>query len=291
MNPDRRQRLEALPGRSWDVLSNRWEEGFFLLKQFSGLVGNCLVPASHMTDDGFQLGTWVARQRARKHKTSPDRRQRLEALPGWSWAPFSDQWEEGFSHLKQFYDLKGNCRVPISHKTDDGFRLGGWVSVQRSRKNTINVDRRQRLEGLPAWSWNVRSDKWEEGFSHLKQFSERMGHCQVSRGYKTGDGFRLGGWVSTQKSRKDTINVDRRQRLEGLRGWSWSVRSDKWEEGFSHLKQFSDLKGNCRVSVSYKTDGGFPLGVWVSKQRTKRHLGHFDRRRRLEALPGWVWKR
>jgi hypothetical protein len=249
------------------------------------------VPVSYITDDGFRLGIWVTRQRARKHKTSTDRRRRLEALPGWSWDPFSDQWEEGFSHLKRFSDLKGNCRVPVSHKTDDGFRLGGWVSAQRSRKNRINVDRRQRLEGLPGWSWNVRSDKWEEGFTHLKQFSERMGHCRVSRGDKTGDGFRLGGWVSAQRSRKDTLNVDRRQRLEGLRGWSWNVRSARWEEGFSHLKRFSDLKGNCRVLVSYRTDEGFQLGVWVSKQRTNKHLGHFDRRQRLEALPGWVWKR
>jgi hypothetical protein len=50
-----------------------------------------------------------------------------------------------------------------------------------------------------------------------------------------------------------------RRRLEELQGWPWSVGPDKWEEGFSHLKQSRDLKGNCRVSISYKTE--FKLGV------------------------------
>jgi hypothetical protein len=121
----------------------------------------------------------------------PDRRQRLEAVPGWSW----DQWEEGFSQLRRFSEREGHCRVLTNYETDDGYKLGTWISTQRYANGTMDPDRRQRLEALPRWTWDVMSDQWEEGFSQLKRFSEREGHCRAPRNYKTEDGYRLGLWI------------------------------------------------------------------------------------------------
>ena len=151
-------------------------------------------------------------------------RQRLEALPGWSW---SAQWEETFSYLKEFSDREGHCRVSANYKTDDGYRLGVWVSNQRVNKDTMETGRQQRLEALPGCSWDILSDQWEKGFCHLKLFSEREGHWRVPCNSKTDDGYLIGSWVVVQRLRKDTMDTDRRQRLEALSGWSWNAFDDK----------------------------------------------------------------
>jgi superfamily II DNA or RNA helicase len=290
MEPSRRKRLEALPGWSWDVTSNMWEEGFFHLKLFSEREGHCLVPSDHKTSDGYRLGTWVSDQRYRRDKMLSDRRQRLEALPGWTWNTRSDQWEEGFSYLKSFADREGHCRVPSRYKANDGYRLGQWIGDQRKAKETMEPNRQQRLEAVPGWTWDILSDRWEEGFSYLKEFYEREGQYRVARGYTTEDGYQLGKWVGMQRAAKDKMDPNRRQRLESLPGWSWDILSDRWEEGFSYLKAFFDRERHFRVPTGYKADGGYRLGKWVSHQRHAKDKMDPDRRKRLDALLGWVWK-
>jgi hypothetical protein len=200
------------------------------------------------------------------------------------------QLEEGFFHLKQFSEREGHCRVPYRYRTDDGYRLGSWVNNQRTAKNTMKPDRRKRLEALPGWVWDALLEQWEDGFSHLKQFSEREGHCRVYYRYKTDDNYRLGQWIGVRRRTKGILGPDRRQRLEALPGWVWDARSEQWEEGFFHLKQFSERQGHCRVPTFYNCDDSYRLGSWVSRQRRSKDTMESARRKRLKALPGWVWK-
>jgi superfamily II DNA or RNA helicase len=288
LSRDKKERLDAL-GFDWDPFATDWQEGFEHLQAFKKEHGHCRVPAKYKSPDGYRLGGWVRVNRTRQERISADRRERLDAL-NFDWNPFAADWEEGFGNLKKFLEIKGHCRVPFSYRTHDDYQLGVWVGNQRTGKDKMDFDRRQRLEALPGWSWDVLSDQWDEGFSYLKQFSDREGHCRVPQGYKTNGGYRLGGWVTAQRGTKEKMEPARRQRLEALPGWSWDPHSDLWEEGFSHLKQFSDHKGHCRVPQTYKTDSGYPLGAWVGQQRQTKDKMDPDRRQRLEALPGWVWK-
>jgi hypothetical protein len=211
-------------------------------------------------------------------------------LPGWTWDTRADQWEEGFSYLRQYSEREGNCRVPWNHETNEGYRLGGWVNTQRTEKSKMEPDHRRRLEELPGWSWDVRADQFEEYFSRMKEYSEREGHCRVPVSFETDDGYRLGSWVTRQRTRQSNLSVEKRQRLEALPGWSWDARADQWEEGLSYLSQFSKREGHCRVPRNHETNEGYRLGGWVTKQRARRSEMNPDRRQRLEALPGWVWK-
>ncbi len=287
--PDRAARLEALPGWTWDVLVEWWEEGFECLRRFVELEGHARVPRAWVMD-GFRLGQWVQVQRSTyaTGQLAPDRVDRLKALPGWIWNARVDLWEEGFNHLRNFVEREGHARVPTNH-VESGYRLGQWVGGQRTRKPT--PDRVARLEALPGWIWNAAEAKWEEGFEHLCHFVEREGHARIPARCIQDD-YRLGSWVNGQRTDYGAgrLAADRVARLEALPGWTWDARAVNWENGFNHLCRFVEREGHARVPQAYMEDG-FRLGQWVGQQRSyygARRLAA-DRVARLGAVPGWTW--
>ena len=131
---DRQRRLEDLPGWTWDPKADQWEEGFSRLLHYVETPRRRPRPASY-TVDGYRLGTWVmqaTRQARRRHPCAPTAERRLEDLPGWTWDPSADQWEEGYSRLLDYVEHHGDARVPASY-TVDGYRLGAWVGSQRAK--------------------------------------------------------------------------------------------------------------------------------------------------------------
>ncbi len=295
LTADHKRRLQELPGWSWDPRTDSWEQGFRLLMQYVAARGHARVPVSHVVD-GYRLGSWVANQRASYAKGAFDaeRQRRLEELPGWTWDPFADRWEEGFSRLQDYVKRHGDARVPRSH-IDDGYPLGSWVTTQRHlyAKGTLDADRVGRLQKVPGWTWDPKSDQWEEGFIRLMDYVEQNGDARVPTSY-TVSGYRLGGWVGEQRTMhtKGTLDADRERRLQDLTGWTWDARADQWEEGFIRLMDYVEQNGDARVPQSYIDDDGYRLGGWVGEQRTMHTKGTLDadRERRLQDLPGWTWK-
>ena len=111
----------------------------------------------------------------------------------------SSSWEEGFAHLEQYVAAQGDARVSQGFKTEDGYRLGQWVSVQRTTGSTMAAERVARLEAL-GFVWESHEAAWEEALAHLEQYVAAHGNARVPQGFKTEDGYRLGQWVNNQRS-------------------------------------------------------------------------------------------
>ena len=295
LSQDRIKRLEAIPEWSWNPHTEQWDEWFEQLQTYVNLYGDAKVPQRTAISGDSKLGSWVNNQRQEKsnNRLSQDRIERLEALPGWSWDPFTGQWEEAFERLQLYMNLNGDARV--SRNCDfNGYKLGVWVGTQRSNKskNSLSQDQIKRLEALPGWSWDTLTEQWEEAFEKLQSYVNLNGDARVPRSFVS-DGFKLGSWVKTQRSNKskNLLSQDRVKRLEAFPRWSWDPFTEQWEEAFGQLQTYVNLNGDALVSKNCVTSDDFNLGNWVSTQRqtkSKNSLSQ-DRIERLEALPGWVW--
>ena len=214
-------RLESLPGWTWDALEAAWKDAFSVLEKYVKREGHARVPATY-NEDGFNLGEWVRHQRSTKNRLTLEQISRLESLSEWAWTPRKTVWEEGFSCLEKYVKREGHAFVPRPH-TEEGFKLGQWVTTQRCRKARLSPEQISRLESLPRWIWKPLETAWEEGFSALVKYAEREGHALVPR-YHIEQGFKLGQWVKVQRRDKNRSLTERRARLESLPGWSWNAR-------------------------------------------------------------------
>lgn len=297
LNIDRKRRLAALRGWTWDPYGDQWEGGFNHLLKYVELHGDARVTKSCLIDD-YRLGLWVKQQRRAfgKGVLSEDRQQRLVDLPGWTWDAYADQWEERFKLLLDYVECYGNAVVPTSYTTDDGYQLGNWVAVQRNfrRDGILEADREVRLQNLPGWSWSGRDAMWENGFRHLLIYARHNGNALVPVAYKTEDDYPLGQWVATQRSFRvnGTLDSDRERRLGEMPGWMWNGRDATWEEGFRRLLDYVERNGDALVPKRYKDADGNPLGVWVMRQRKSYAEGTLypQRECRLKDVPGWRWR-
>ena len=217
---ERIQRLEDL-GFIWDLKDSQWELKYQKLKKYVAREGHCKPPRGYK-EDGVNLNVWVARQRKTVDQLLPERKQRLDEL-GMGWDVYNEQWESGFHALKKYFKREGHCKLPRGYK-EDGINLSNWVGVQRLNKQNISKENMERLNSL-GFIWNANTEAWEKGFNKLLQFKKSEGHYKVPLSYKL-DGYRLGGWVGSQRQAKESMSPERKQRLDDI-GFIWDASKDK----------------------------------------------------------------
>ena len=125
------------------------------LRAFVAREGHARVPRPRRGGDR-RLGTWVMKRRTERDagQLDPARAAELEALPGWTWDPFAEDWAAAMTALRTYAAREGNARVPSTHREGD-LHLGRWVVKRRAERNAgrLAAARIAELEALPGWSW------------------------------------------------------------------------------------------------------------------------------------------
>jgi len=267
-----------------------WNFWFGLLENYVDSVGDALVPTDYKVDGKYKLGNWVSTQRSRKENLTSERIIKLESLKGWTWDLYAYLWNLGISELKNYVNNNGHSLVPNDFVSIQGFKLGSWVSVIRSKKERLTKKRLNEIESIDKWVWDLYNEKWEIGFSKLEIFIKDNGHSIVPR-VKGIDEYNLRSWVSNQRTNytKNKLTKKQIKRLESLKVWTWEPINYIWERNFTELIKYIDQNGTSLVKASHITDSKIKLGNWVSNLRIHKDRLRDDQIKRLETLIDWTW--
>jgi superfamily II DNA or RNA helicase len=201
----------------------------------------------------------------------------------------TESWNFWFGLLEDYVEKERHTLIPIRYETQDGYRLGLWVSAQRQKRKNYKITGKQisKLDSI-GFDWDPLNSIWEEGFNYLGMFVKNEGHALVSARHINSDGFRLGQWVNDQREREGKLSFERKSRLNSIHGWTWDVLTFKWEKGFLHLNKYVETEAHTKVPTKYKSSDGFRLGSWVHNQRRSKDQLTPKKILRLDKL-GFIW--
>jgi len=284
LSPDRKSRLDSL-NFVWDIIDAQWNDGFEEFKNYVKEFDSVLVPAQYRTKQGFKLGSWVGTQRSKDSNLTPKRKILLDNL-GFDYDPIDTQWNHGYEELKKYVKEFNSALVPIEYKTKGRYKLGSWVSGQRSLRDNHSRKRKILLEKL-GFIWHAKDILWVEGYQYLKKYVKEFGSASVPIRFKTKEGFKLGQWVSVRRGNKNKLKPEQKAQLDTL-GFIWDIIDAQWNDGFEEFKNYVKEFDSVLVPAQYKTKQGYTLGRWVGNQRGNKNSLNLERKNLLENL-GFAW--
>ncbi len=267
--------LNAL-GMMWSHHDVGYRTGVAHLEVFVARVGHAAVPIGFVSEDGFTLGTWVSNRRMnyRAGKLTAARVAELNEL-GMVWSSRDSGYQSGVNYLRSYIAREGHANVPDRFGTDDGFRLGTWVSSRRTDYTigSLTAARVTELNEL-GMVWDSLDADYQAGLAHLRVFAAREGHANVPVRFVTDDGSRLGYWVRRRRGdcRAGKLTAARVTELNEL-GMVWDSLDADYQAGLAHLRVFIAREGHANVPARFVTDDGFRLGYWVRRRRVSYRAG------------------
>lgn len=207
------------------------------------------------------------------------------------------EWFTLYDKLVDYYNVYGDINIPINYKTDDGIKLGRWLSNLRSCKKNpslkgmrLNTNKIQLLEELDI-DWSPLETQWNDNYNLAKEYYTKHGNLLIPNTFTTVNGIKLGRWIGTQRSdyRNNRISKEKIILLEKI-GMIWDVNSYNWIRMYDEAKKYYCKKGNLLIPMKYETSEGIKLGVWIGAQRSnyKKNKMSKEKIELLEKI-GMLW--
>lgn len=293
LRPDQVAALESIGGWSWEgSAQRRWEMALRALQRYVDRYSQLPPPSAWLRK--VRVGAWVEAQwAAHEAGTLPAvLAERLEAVPGWTWAGTGDRWEAGLEALRLYVTEHGSAQDLDRDCDYRGFRLGQWVQRYREdgRAGGLTTAQVAVLEAIPGWRWSADIDRWERGLSLLQSYAAKNGHAAPPQKVVV-DGFALGMWVTNRRRayQRGLLSPQRAAVLEALPGWSWLGWAAEQERHLAAVARYVAEQGH-QPDADAVFDG-VRIGRWAARQRSLCRRGGLDEEwvSRLEQLPGWQW--
>ncbi len=232
LSESRKKKLLALDLEIKTVVP--WDEKFALVERYYREHGNVNLPANYVVE-GVWLARWLSEQVARMNGKSKggktlteDQIKRLNSMGIFPNVSRQDiAWEEQYLEAKAFFDVNGNLNVSKRYTSASGKNLGVWVQRQRTayKNGKLLAEQIEKLDTI-GMVWEFE-DPWAIGYEHTEKYFQQYGDLRVPSGFVCDDGYRLGTWISNQRSAyngsaRKGLSVEQIERLERI-GMIWSL--------------------------------------------------------------------
>ncbi len=260
----------------------RWERNFREAERYYRQNGDLNVPCNYRSADGIALGQWIVNQRAyrndpkRQHILTDERIQRLDAI-GMVWNTEDARWDTCYEAARRYYEENGNLLIPRKYVTEDGIKLGLWISNLRNnyRKDSTNYLTPKRIKALNAIGmlWENHHDvQWEKGYQAACEYYREHRDLEVPKDYVTNDGLKLGAWIRYQREcyripqgQQGALSAERKLLLDRL-GMRWTARTN-WTHLYGLAEEYLKENHTNTIPMDYQTQDGIWLGAWLRRQR------------------------
>ncbi len=268
LDVERIAKLDSI-GMVWESVRDlSWERNFTAAKEYYEEHGDLLMPTSDEKHRGVALGRWLASLRSyRKNRAQSAylTQERIDALDniGMVWDVPDYLWEQNYGAALVYHRKHGNLDVPTYYVTEEGIRLGAWLSELRKSRAELSEDKITRLDCL-GFDWTVkRNNTWKQSFDAACRYSQEHGNLDVPTGFVTEDGCKLGRWLCRQRDGKNTLPEAKKQKLDSI-GMVWEM-ADPWEEKMRLVEAYFAEHDNVNIPADYVVDGVW-LARWLSEQ-------------------------